>query len=248
MVPANAGDTAALPADDAMHRTNTTARLPCLSRAGPAVCRVLPAVLFASLFLAGQGCATIRITDPPRTATEQFLLTGATSEAVQQLSTDPLRDRLVWVETRYLSDTREIAGELSFLIGEVRAKLLESGVRLVDTREGAEVVLEIRSGGLGVDRLDFLLGVPAGYLAGFGGSVGPEGVPIATPELAIVKSTRQNGFASVALVAYVAKTGELLATSGPFVGRTNREDFWLFGVGPRTVGNIPPTERERRSE
>ena len=207
--------------------------------------RVLSAALFAVLLCAGQGCATIRITDPPRTATEQFLLTGAVSEAVEQLSADPLRDRLVWVEAQYLSDTRERSGEVAFLIGEVRAKLLESGVRLVEKRDAAEVVLEIRSGGLGVDRLDFLLGIPSGYIPGVSGSVGSEGVPIATPELAIVKSTRQDGFASVAFVAYVAKSGELLATSGPFVGRTNREDFWLFGVGPRTVGDIPPAERER---
>ena len=234
-----------------MHTTRTTTTPPPaarhLVRASAPVCRhrCLAALLFTLLFFAGQGCATIRITDPPRTATEQFLLTGATSEAVEQLSADPLRDRLVWVETRYLSDTREISGELSFLIGELRAKLLESGVRLVENRDQAEVVLEVRSGGLGIDRLDFLLGIPSGYIPGVSGSVGAEGVPIATPELAILKSTRQNGFASVAFVAYIAKTGELLATSGPFVGRTNREDFWIFGTGPRTVGDIPPTERER---
>ena len=46
-------------------------------------------------------------------------------------------------------------------------------------------------------------------------------------------------------MAYVAKTGELIAASGPFVGRTQREDFWIFGTGPRTLGDIPPVERER---
>src|SRR5687768_4851469 len=186
--------------------------------------RLLPALLFGALLVAGQGCATIRITDPPRTATEQFLLTGAVSEAVEQLSADPLRDRLVWVEAQYLSDTRERTGEIAFLIGEVRAKLLESGVRLVEKRDEAEVVLEIRSGGLGIDRLDFLLGLPSAYIPGAAGQIGANGVAVATPELAIVKTTRQNGFASVAFVAYIAKTGEMVATSGPFVGRTNRED------------------------
>jgi hypothetical protein len=206
----------------------------------------VPAVLLAlALLAAGQGCASIRTTDPPRTATEQFLLTGAVSEAVEQLSADPLRDRLVWVEAQYLSDTREKTGEVAFLIGEVRAKLLESGVRLVEKRDQAEVVLEIRSGGIGIDRLEFLLGIPSAYVPGVSNQVGSDGVAVVTPELAIVKSTRQNGFASVAFVAYVATTGELLATSGPFVGRTNREDFWIFGLGPRTVGDIPTTERER---
>ena len=205
----------------------------------------LLALMLSAVFFAGQGCATIRVTDPPRTATELFLLSTAAGEAISQLSTDALRDRLVWVETQYLSDARETSVELSLLVGELRARLLQSGVRLVEKRDQAEVVLEVRSGGVGVDRLEFLLGLPAAYFPGVAGATGPGGVPIATPELAILKSTRQNGFASVAFVAYVAKTGELIAASGPFVGRTKREDFWIFGTGPRTVGDIPPVERER---
>ena len=199
------------------------------------------ALLFAVILLAGQGCAQIRVTDPPRTATELFLLSGAASEAIAQVAADPLRGRLVWIDTQYLSDTRETSTEVSFLLGEFRARLFQSGVRLVDKREEAEIVLEVRSGGLGIDRLEFLLGIPATYLPGASSG----GVPVATPELAIVKSTRQNGFASIAYVAYVAKTGDLIAASGPFVGRTKREDFWFFGTGPRTVGDIPPVERER---
>ena len=65
----------------------------------------------------------------------------------------------------------------------------------------------------------------------------------ATPELAIVKTTRQRGYAAVAFVAYWNDTGELVANSGPFIGRTEREDFWFFGLGPRTVGTIPPAEQ-----
>jgi hypothetical protein len=208
---------------------------------------LLFALLLAALLLgAGQGCATIRVTDPPRTATELFLLSTAASEAISQLSADPLRDRLVWVETQFLSDTRETSVELSFLVGELRARLLQSGVRPVEKRDQAEIVLEVRSGGVGVDRLEFLLGIPATYLSGFTTDVGAGGVPITTPELALLKSTRQMGFASVAFVAYVAKTGELIAASGPFVGRTRREDFWILGTGPRTTGDIAPVERERR--
>jgi hypothetical protein len=211
-----------------------------LSTRPPALRLALMALIVLS---AGQGCATVRTTDPPRTATELFLLSSAVQEAVDQLSADPLRDRLVWMETEYLSDARETSTELSFLVGELRAKLLQSGVRLVEKRDQAEIVLEVRSGGVSVDRLEFLLGIPAAVIPGATGSI--NGVPLATPELALLKSTRQNGFASVAFVAYIAKTGELIAASGPFVGRTKREDFWILGTGPRTVGDIPPVERER---
>jgi hypothetical protein len=186
----------------------------------------------------GTGCATIRTTDPPRTATEQFLLSVAAARAIEQLSSESLRDRRVFIETTYLGSA-QTANEYAFLVGELRAKLLLSGIRLVPKREEAEVLLELRSGGLGIDRLEYLLGIPALYVPQ--ASAGT--VPVATPELSIVKSTKQRGYASVAYVAYWADTGEVVAHSGPFIGRTIREDWWIFGTGPRTVGNIPPTEK-----
>jgi hypothetical protein len=191
--------------------------------------------------LTAGGCATIRVTDPPRTATEQFLLSGAATRAIDQLSAEALRDRKVYLETQYLGGGGQ---EQQFLIGELRAKLFLGGVRLVSDRKEAQVVMELRSGGLGIDRLEFLLGIPAIYVSQYassGNSAG--GLPITTPELAIVKSTKQRGFAAVAYVAYWADTGEVLASSGPFIGRTYRDDWWLFGAGPRTVGNIPPAQK-----
>jgi hypothetical protein len=216
------------------------------------------------LILLATGCTTIRVTDPPRSADEEFLITGAAESAVEQLSTDTLRDRIVYVDTSFLIPTlqptapdptlinalaRQPSPDYLFLIGEVRAKLLKSGVRLTGAREKAQVVLELRSGALSTNRLEYLLGIPAslipsGALGGvFGGSLAVNSPTVAVPELSIVKSTKQYGFASVSFVAYWADSGELLSVSGPFVGRTAREDYWIFGTGPRTIGNIPPAQR-----
>lgn len=205
-----------------------------------------PSMLLAMLLLicgGGTGCATIRVTDPPRTATEQFLLSEAARLAIDQISAqglsgDTLRDRKVYVDSTYFAQT---AAEHTFLLGELRAKLFMSGVRLTSKREDAEIILEVRSGGLGIDRLDFLLGLPPLYVPWINDE--QTNLPVALPELAIIKNTRQRGFASVAFVAYWADTGEVFASSGPYVGRTLREDWWFFGTGPKTVGNIPPTER-----
>jgi len=195
-------------------------------------------VLLASINL---GCATVRVTDPARTATEQFLMTEASVRAIEQLSANALRDRTVYIDSTYLT-----VNEQQFLLGELRAKMLASGVRLVPLRENAQIVLEVRSGGVGIDRHDYLLGIPAVVLSSSGSS-GPTagGVPLVTPEIAIIKNIKQRGFASVAFVAYWTNTGELLASSGPFIGRTLREDYFFFGTGPRTVGNIPTTEQPR---
>src|SRR6185437_16291941 len=110
-----------------------------------------------------------------RTADLDFLLTGAAEQAVSQLSTDALRDRVVFVDTSWLIPTirptaafplenelaRQPSPEYLFLVGELRAKLLKSGVRLVDTKEKAQVVLEIRAGALSTNHLEYLLGIPA---------------------------------------------------------------------------------------
>ncbi|HEV2292712.1 MAG TPA: DUF6655 family protein [Tepidisphaeraceae bacterium] len=198
----------------------------------------LSILMMAGALAGATGCATIRTTDPPRTATEQFLLSVAAARAIDQLSSESLRDRRVFIETTYLGSA-QTANEYAFLVGELRAKLLLSGIRLVPKREEAQILLELRSGGLGIDRLEYLLGIPALYLP----QASQNTVPVATPELAIIKSTKQRGYASVAYVAYWIDTGEVVAHSGPFIGRTIREDWWILGTGPRTVGNIPPAEK-----
>ena len=200
-------------------------------------------LLMAFVAVTLRGCATIRVTDPPRSATEQFLMSEATRKAVEQLSAEALRDRAVYIDTSYLITSAYPTPENLYYVAELRNKLLLGGVRLMDKREKAQIVLEIRTAGIGIDRLEYLLGLPSVYLSGATEDVAGANAPLATPELAIVKSTKQYGFASAAFVAYWADTGELVASSGPFIGKTLREDWWILGFGPRTVGDIPPTEK-----
>jgi hypothetical protein len=198
----------------------------------------LAAALGILLLLMAGGCATIRVTDPKQTATEQFLMSVATARAIDQISAESLRDRLVYLDTTYFSATPETIQ--AYFLGAFRAKLLASGVRLVPTREQAKIILELRSQGTSIDRLEYLLGLPA--LSAPTGTSGTAGFPVSLPELAIYKQTTQSGYSSVAYVAYWADSGEVVASSGPFVGKTFREDYWLFGYKFRTLGNIPPAE------
>lgn len=201
--------------------------------------------LLCALAAGGGGCATIRVTDPGRTATEQFLMSTALTEAIDSLSADALRDREVFIDATYLRGLPE--QEVSFLLGEVRSRMLLAGVRLVEQREQAQIIVEPRSAGVGIDRTEFLIGIPAIYITGAATTTaaGNSAPPIATPELAIVKRTTQRGFASVAFVAYWRDSGELVGSSGPAEGRTLRQDYWFFGTGPRTVGDIPTVQNPR---
>ncbi len=213
--------------------------LPRIVAAGP------PGAAFAlALGIAAwlfSGCANIRITDPARTATEQFLLSQAAVKAIEPLSFESLHGRKVFVDSVYAAQT-----EKDFVLGELRAKLLRSGVQLVSKREDAEAILEVRSEGVGIDRYESLLGIPA-ITAPSGTASTAAQAPVATlitPELAITKKIRQVGFASIAYVAYWRDTGEVMASFGPSIGRAYREDWWLFGFGPTTLGTIATVEHE----
>jgi len=193
----------------------------------------------AGVLLVLCGCATQRVTDPARTATEQFLLSQAVTEAVEPLSFDAMHGRRVFVDDQFFG-----ASEKAFVLGHLRAKLLLADVHLTEDRATAEIIVEVRSGGIGIDRYDSIVGIPSLGAPGAATSAAA-GVPTAgiiTPELAIVKETKQVSFASVAYVAYWADTGEVVASSGPSIGRAWRDDWWLFGFGPRTIGTVPPVD------
>jgi hypothetical protein len=166
------------------------------------------------------------------------LLSTAAKRAVDQLAIDAMRGRAVYIDTSYFA-----ASEQPFVLGELRARLLTGGVQLIPERDKAQIVMEVRSGGVGIDRADFLLGVPS-LLLQTGTSESDSGtrLPIATPELAVVKNTNQRGIASIAFVAYWRDSGEVVATSGPFIGWTLRDDWWFLGLGKRTIGDIPPAQ------
>jgi hypothetical protein len=129
-----------------------------------------------------------------------------------------------------------VPDEQSYLVGEVRARMLAAGARLVASREEAEVIAEVRVQALGIDKLEYVFGIPA--IAAPSAEV--QGVPLLTPEIAFLKKLNQQGYSAVGIVSYWKDSGELLDSRPIEIGETSREDFWIFGIGPRTVGDIPP--------
>ncbi len=198
-------------------------------------------ILVAAAAVGAGGCtSTVRTTDPEPTATEEFLRSQAVARAVKKLDVSPLWDRKVYVESRYLTDDQR-----RFLLGELRAHLLNQGVRLLPQSDDAEIILEARSAGVGIDRSGTLIGLPQMVLPTAGG--GSESTSLfaqfATPELSFFKTIEQSGFGGVAIVAYWADTGEVAATAGPEVGRAYRTDRWIFLLGHKTHGDIVTTEK-----
>jgi hypothetical protein len=215
--------------------------------------RRLLAILLLPTVLSLSSCSSIRITDPDHTADELYLENVASQLAVAQISANVLRGRLVYVDPYYLTSQLQSGSgrtpifgqpyvkptdQQQYLIGELRAKLLLTGVRLTDKRDDADIIMEVRSQGISVDHIEFLLGLPQSSIGG----IFTGGIAGTTPEISIVKRTQQHGFSSIAFIAYWRTSGEVVASSGPFVGRTLRDDYWFLGYGPHTIGNIPPAE------
>lgn len=206
--------------------------------AGLSFCTAL--VMIGLLLLTGGCTSTVRTSDPERTATELFLQSESVTDAVSQLNVAPLRDRIAYVDASYLTQT-----DRSYLLGEVRAHLLTQGVRLVPNRSDAQVIIEVRSGGVGVDRSGTLIGLPPLILPAGGETSSNTSLltQFATPELSLFKDINQVGYASVAFVAYWNDTGEVLASSGPFVGKRYRTDWWIIFLGHHIEGDVVTAEK-----
>src|SRR3954454_14025464 len=101
--------------------------------------RYRPLILLALLLSAisfAAGCATVRVTDPPRTATEQFLMSEASLRAIEKLSVAAMRDRAVFIDPSYIARTgAQMSPDQTFAMGELRARLLLGGARIVDSRD-----------------------------------------------------------------------------------------------------------------
>lgn len=185
-------------------------------------------------------CANIRVTNPPRTATEQFLLSHAASEAIKRFTFEPLFGRKVYVDSSYF-----VPIDKEFVLGEFRAGLFQAGAQVSSDANDAEIIIEVRSGGAGIDRYENLTGIPPLSAPAGSAVAGPEAASMSTlitPEIAITKTIKQIAFVSIAYVAYWKKTGEIVANEGPSKGKAYREDWWFLGIGPKTIGNVITTD------
>ena len=185
---------------------------------------------FAMVGLVG-GCGTARVTDTPRTATEQLLISAAVDQAVAQLDFTFLEDRKVFIDTSLVDRI-----DKSFLVGSVRARARREGVIVIDSVDDAQYVLELQSGAVGVNRSDYLLGIPVTE------------VPIPTlavtlPEVALYKTITQNGVCRVSFTVFRRDDGRFFYASGPAYGFADHRNMWIAGVGPGTRENIQPPRR-----
>lgn len=185
--------------------------------------------------LTATGCGTRRFTDTPRTASEQLLIAAAVDQATRQLEFSPIAERKVFLDDQFVDRV-----DKTFVVAAVRARAMTEGVLLVDKLEEASYVMELRSGAVGVDRNDFVLGIPESAMPTPGGS-------ISLPEAAAYKSVRQSGATRVSFVVYRRDDRRLLYASGPAYGFSRQNSQWFFGAGPVINDNVAPEQTDKNT-
>jgi hypothetical protein len=211
--------------------TARTTHLDCPDRSAPAKrpwCVLLPLLACVGTL----GCGTTRWTDTQRSLTEQWLVSSAIDEAVSRIDFSVLRDKTVFLDSQYLD---LLVVDKGYLISSVRQVLLASGCLLQEDRAKATYIVELRSGGIGTDRHDVLVGLPQMSIPTF---YLTQGLPAQTPELAVAKSTKQIGGAKIEVFAYNRATGQPVWQSGIAQHKTLTKHRWLMGIGPFQSGTI----------
>lgn len=177
------------------------------------------------------GCTTARESFPPRTATEQMLISSATDRAAENLNLDLPPGAAVFVDDTYFEGT-----DRPYAVAAVREQLARLGARLVPTRERADYVVELRAGALSIDQEATLVGLPRTDIPI------PLAGPLGLPELALFKKEERRGVAKIAAVAYGAEDGRLADATAPQYG-FSRETHWVVLLFfSWTTGDYGPPE------
>lgn len=167
------------------------------------------------------GCTSARQTDTARTAREQLLISNAVDQALAKVDFAAFRGQRVLVEEKYLDCT-----DKGYVIGSIRHRLLLNGATIAPKPEEADVVMELRSGAVGTDDADSYLGIPQIVLPGM----------LTIPEVKMVTRTRQSAMAKIGMVAYDAKTHELLGAGGVSSSISDDNNLFVMGIGPFQSG------------
>ena len=216
-----------------------------LSREAP---RAAAGLAAATLLALGAGCGSTKVTGTPRTGTEQLLLTNAWDKALQKVDFRALTGVPVYLDTANVT-----AIDQGWVVSSLREAMLTQGVLIREKREQAQFIVEARVGAYGTDDDSFLVGIPQT-------TIPPTvtGIPTGSiPEIPLIKRSRQQAVAKLAIFAYDRASGQLVWQSGTSStrptprtsssGGSARSSRARSRKGPRSSGSRSPPARRVRA-
>jgi len=169
------------------------------------------------------GCSATKQSNTARTAREQLLISNAVDQALQKIDFAAMNGQKIFLEEKYLECT-----DKGYLVSSIRHRVMYNGGHIVGKPEDADVVVELRSGGVGTDMADSYLGIPEIVLPGM----------LTLPQVRFVNRTNQTAVAKVGLVAYDAKTQEILGSGGVTSAQADDNNWFVMGLGPYQNGTL----------
>lgn len=175
-------------------------------------------------------CATARETSPARTATEQLLVSHAAERAASQFSLALPKGARVFLDTTYFR------GEGSeYAASAIREALISRGSTLAHTRDGSDVVVEIRLGALSIDNMQRIVGVPRLTLP-----ISETFTMVTIPELSAYSRRDRTGVAEFSAFAYDTRTGAPIALGARVAGTAKIRSHTLLMVLPFGQQEVRP--------
>lgn len=179
--------------------------------------------LLAFAVLCASGCSSTLTSNTARTAREQMLLSDAVERSLSKVNFAPLAGEHVYIEEKYLECV-----DKPFVVGSIRHQAMRSGALLVDSADAADVIMELRSGGIGTDTSEAYLGTPEIALPGM----------LTIPEIRMAEKKTQFGYAKLGMVLFDAKTRQVLGDGGVALAQSDDNNWYVLGVGPFQEGSL----------
>jgi hypothetical protein len=174
------------------------------------------------------GCHSLKVSEPKRTAAEQLLLSTAADRGLQGVDLKQLRGKRVFLEEQYFRSYDQ-----EYILGAIRELISTNGAFLVRKIDDADIIVEARCGGLGIDTRTSLLGIPEI----------PIPIPfvgtLATPEIALYKAELHDSTGKFVLLAYDNKTGGYIHSTGSLAGKAYFNYYKLLGFFNWRSTDIP---------
>ncbi|MBD3673503.1 MAG: hypothetical protein HUJ26_08245 [Planctomycetaceae bacterium] len=169
------------------------------------------------------GCTSTKSSNTARTATEQLLISNAVDDSLSNVDFGAFAGHDVFLEEKYIE-----AVDKNYIVASIRHRLMIQGVRVVDKKEDSEICMEIRSGGVGTDSTDMFVGVPEITVPGM----------VTLPEVRLITKESQEAAAKLGIVAYHTKSGQILGQGGVSLAQSDRNNWFVLGVGPYQNGSL----------
>ena len=173
--------------------------------------------------LSAVGCTSTTSSNTARTATEQMLVSNAVDQSLSKVDFQAFGGRKVFLEEKYLDCT-----DKNYVVSSVRHRVLMQGAQLIGKPEDAEVILEVRSGAVGTNSSNSFLGIPQIQIPGM----------FSTPEVKLINRVNQTGMAKIGLVAFDAKSHQVLGDGGMSLAKSADNNWYVFGIGPWQNGTV----------